>query len=85
LFFDSITTSPDNVVAHRVNHTFHNHHRPVFTSHYLAVKMAAQGSAAAEEPIEVLFALQDNFDLMDFAGPLEVFTSAYHDIKKKGT
>ncbi|KAI8629533.1 class I glutamine amidotransferase-like protein [Xylariaceae sp. FL1651] len=33
----------------------------------------------SEEPIEVLFVLQDKFNLMDFAGPLEVLTSALHD------
>ena len=35
--------------------------------------------ANPEEPIEVLFVLQDKFDLMDFAGPLEVLTNALHD------
>jgi transcriptional regulator GlxA family with amidase domain len=43
----------------------------------------APGQSAVEdvEPIEVLFALHEKFDLMDFAGPLEVLTSAKHDIK----
>jgi transcriptional regulator GlxA family with amidase domain len=34
--------------------------------------------AAAEEPVEVLFALHPKFNLMDFAGPLEVLTTAQH-------
>jgi len=46
--------------------------------------MAAKAPAVADvEPIEVLFALHDKFDLMDFAGPLEVLSHALHDIKKK--
>lgn len=45
--------------------------------------MAHKTSAVADEPIEVLFVLQDKFNLMDFAGPAEVFTSALHEIKDK--
>jgi hypothetical protein len=41
--------------------------------------MASKSSAVADEPIDVLFALQSGFDLMDFAGPLEVLTTALHD------
>lgn len=43
--------------------------------------MAAKGSAVADsnEPIEVLFALHEKFNLLDFAGPLEALTSALHD------
>ena len=41
--------------------------------------MASKTSAVADEPIEVLFALHNKFDLMDFAGPLEVLTTALHD------
>ncbi|KAK4134274.1 class I glutamine amidotransferase-like protein [Trichocladium antarcticum] len=41
--------------------------------------MANKSSAVADEPIEVLFALHPNFDLMDFAGPLEVLTTALHE------
>ncbi|KAK4032446.1 protein DJ-1 [Parachaetomium inaequale] len=41
--------------------------------------MASKTSAVADEPIEVLFALQPKFNLMDFAGPLEVLTSCLHD------
>jgi transcriptional regulator GlxA family with amidase domain len=33
----------------------------------------------ADEPIEVLFALHPKFNIMDFAGPLEVLTTALHD------
>ncbi|KAI1327182.1 ThiJ/PfpI family protein [Xylariaceae sp. FL0255] len=41
--------------------------------------------ASPEEPIEVLFVLQDKFNLMDFAGPLEVLTSALHDKNDENT
>ena len=40
--------------------------------------------AAVEEgnpPIEVLFALHPNFNLMDYAGPLEAFHTAQHNFK----
>jgi transcriptional regulator GlxA family with amidase domain len=46
--------------------------------------MASKTSAVADEPIDVLFALHENFDLMDFAGPLEVLTSAQHDVNDAG-
>lgn len=47
-----------------------------------AGKMSAnKTSAVADEPIDVLFALQPKFDLLDFAGPVEVFTNALHDFK----
>lgn len=43
---------------------------------------ASKSSAVADqEPIDVLFALHPKFDLLDFAGPVEVFTSALHDRK----
>lgn len=42
---------------------------------------AHKTSAVADEPIDVLFALHPKFDLLDFAGPMEVFTSAQHDPK----
>jgi putative intracellular protease/amidase len=41
--------------------------------------MANKSSAVADEPIEVLFALHPKFNIMDFAGPLEVLTTALHD------
>ncbi|KAK4227835.1 class I glutamine amidotransferase-like protein [Podospora fimiseda] len=41
--------------------------------------MANKSSAVADEPIDVLFALHPNFNLLDFAGPLEVLTTALHD------
>jgi transcriptional regulator GlxA family with amidase domain len=41
--------------------------------------MASKTSAVADEPIDVLFALHPKFNLLDFAGPLEVLTSALHD------
>jgi transcriptional regulator GlxA family with amidase domain len=43
--------------------------------------MAANKTSAVDdqEPIDVLFALQDKFDLLDFAGPLQVFATAAHD------
>lgn len=37
----------------------------------------------ADEPVDILFALHPNFDLMDMAGPLEVLTSALHDANDK--
>jgi transcriptional regulator GlxA family with amidase domain len=43
--------------------------------------MAAKASAASEEPVEVLFALHPNFNLTDFAGPLEALHTAKHDPK----
>ncbi|CAK7206534.1 hypothetical protein SEUCBS139899_009330 [Sporothrix eucalyptigena] len=46
--------------------------------------MAAKSSAVADqEELSILFALQNDFDLLDFAGPLEAFTWATHDIKDK--
>ena len=41
--------------------------------------MANKSSAVADEPIEVLFALHPKFNIMDFAGPLEVLATALHD------
>jgi transcriptional regulator GlxA family with amidase domain len=41
--------------------------------------MAHKNSAVSDEPVEVLFVLQDKFDLLDFAGPLEVLNWARHD------
>lgn len=45
--------------------------------------MAAKGSAVADEPVDILFALHPNFNLMDMAGPLEVLTTALHDASDK--
>lgn len=47
--------------------------------------MAANKSSAVadQEPIDVLFALQPNFDMLDFAGPLQVFTTAAHDFNNE--
>lgn len=42
---------------------------------------AHKTSAVGDEPIDVLFALHPKFDLLDFAGPMEVFTTALHDPK----
>lgn len=41
--------------------------------------MASKTSAVSDEPVDVLFALQPGFNLLDLAGPLEVLTSALHD------
>ncbi|KAL2153255.1 hypothetical protein VTH82DRAFT_4410 [Thermothelomyces myriococcoides] len=42
--------------------------------------MASKTSAVAgDEPIEVLFALHNKFNLVDFAGPLQILTSALND------
>lgn len=42
---------------------------------------ANKTSAVGDEPIDVLVALQDKFDLLDMAGPVEAFTNALHDFK----
>ncbi|KAI1817825.1 class I glutamine amidotransferase-like protein [Poronia punctata] len=47
--------------------------------------MANKTSAASDEPVEVLFALQDKFNLLDFAGPLEVLATALHDKNDENT
>lgn len=39
----------------------------------------------AEEPIEVLVALHEKFNLMDFAGPVEAFSQTLHDLKDKSS
>lgn len=46
-------------------------------------KMSAQKTSAIadQEPVDVLFAIHEKFDLLDFAGALEVFTTASHDFK----
>lgn len=48
--------------------------------------MADKTSAvASEEPVvDVLFALHDKFDMMDFAGPLEVLNMSLHDTNNRG-
>ena len=47
--------------------------------------MASKTSAVADqEPIEVLIALHDKFELMDFAGPVETLMHALHDVKDPG-
>ncbi|KAK0643597.1 class I glutamine amidotransferase-like protein [Cercophora newfieldiana] len=45
--------------------------------------MASKTSAVADEPVDVLFALHPKFNLLDFAGPLEVLTTALHDANDK--
>ncbi|KAI1461361.1 class I glutamine amidotransferase-like protein [Annulohypoxylon moriforme] len=47
--------------------------------------MAHKTSAVADEPIEVLFALHPKFDLLDFAGPLEILEWARHDKNDENT
>ncbi|OTA63699.1 class I glutamine amidotransferase-like protein [Hypoxylon sp. EC38] len=47
--------------------------------------MAHKTSAVADEPIEVLFALHPKFDLLDFAGTLEVLEWARHDKNDENT
>ncbi|KAI0387702.1 class I glutamine amidotransferase-like protein [Hypomontagnella monticulosa] len=47
--------------------------------------MAHKTSAVADEPIQVLFALQPKFDLLDFAGTLEVLEWARHDKNDENT
>ncbi|CAN8102923.1 unnamed protein product [Discula destructiva] len=44
--------------------------------------MATNAAAADSDPVvEVLFALHDKFDFMNFAGPLQVLTQALHNPK----
>ncbi|RDA95193.1 hypothetical protein CP533_1859 [Ophiocordyceps camponoti-saundersi (nom. inval.)] len=49
--------------------------------------MAANKSSAVadQEPIDVLIAVHNKFDLLDFAGPVEVLTRAAHDFKDEST
>ncbi len=47
--------------------------------------MATKTSAASAEPIQVLFALHDKFNLTDFAAPLEVLNTALHDKNDEST
>jgi hypothetical protein len=37
------------------------------------------------EPIQVLFTMHDNMNLLDFAGPLEVLNHTQHDFNNPGT
>lgn len=47
--------------------------------------MATKTSAAADlEPVDVLFALHEKFDILDFAGPLEILSTALHDANNPG-
>lgn len=46
---------------------------------------ALQNGGENHEPINVLLALYDNLDALDFTGPLEVLTYAQHDPNKAGT
>lgn len=43
--------------------------------------MAANKTSAIadQEPVDILFALQPGFDILDFAGPLAAFHKAQHD------
>lgn len=44
--------------------------------------MASNVATADGDPVvKVLFALHDKFDIIDFAGPLQVFHQALHNIK----
>jgi len=42
---------------------------------------ANKTSAVSDEPIDVLVVLHPKFDLLDMAGPVEVFTTALHNFK----
>ncbi|UNI21971.1 hypothetical protein JDV02_007909 [Purpureocillium takamizusanense] len=46
---------------------------------------ANKTSAVADEPVDVLFALHPKFDMLDFAGPLQVLTTACHDFKDQSS
>lgn len=70
--------------------SLHLHHNP---SPHLPLsplptgKMAANKSSAIDdqEPVDVLIALHHKFDLLDFAGPMQVLTSAAHNFSDPGT
>lgn len=62
------------------------HFHPIFPSNPPSKlpKMASKATAAADnEPVDVLFALHEKFNVLDFAGPLEVLSSALHDINNQ--
>jgi hypothetical protein len=44
--------------------------------------MSAHKSSAVDdqEPLDVLVAVHEKFDLLDFAGAVEVFNTAVHDL-----
>ncbi len=46
--------------------------------------MATDTSAVSEEPVQVLFVLQNKFDLLDFAGPFEVLSQARQNKNDEG-
>merc|ERR1712000_785145 len=46
---------------------------------------ANKTSAVSDEPIDVLVVLHPKFDLLDMAGPVEVFTTALHNFKDPST
>ncbi len=45
---------------------------------------AIREEGADAEPIRVLFTLHHNMNALDFVGPLEVLSSALHDVKDEG-
>ena len=45
---------------------------------------AIQESGDAAEPIQVLFTLHNQMNLLDFAGPLEVLSTASHNVSDPG-
>jgi transcriptional regulator GlxA family with amidase domain len=45
---------------------------------------AVQDARDVNEPLQVLFPLHDDFDTLDFVGPMEMFSNALHDQKNKG-
>ena len=46
--------------------------------------MSAIRDTADNEPINALVILYDGMSLLDFAGPVQVFTNAQHDINNPG-
>lgn len=45
---------------------------------------AIREEGAEAEPIRVLFTLHHNMNALDFVGPLEVLSSALHDVNDEG-
>jgi hypothetical protein len=71
------------ILPSSIHQNNHFHTRPSLVAYHSNTgKMSAnKTSAVADEPIDVLVALQDKFDLLDMAGPVEAFTNALHDFK----
>jgi hypothetical protein len=82
----NLTLTPE--VQHPAIHT-HNTHCPTTHPHPPTSKMPGKRNKASaieegDEVIDVLFILHEKFDLVDLAGPLEVFNYALTNAQKSG-